>query len=176
MNKRNYLNTEKKVVSYIRTKLKFKFKFHIYITFLLVLFFFSIFSSKKILKLRILNLSSEITLIMKGKGDKYIFTFEGEEKYTYLDSLPDEIYVNGIPQNEKGKIAYNLTEKENNITLIWNSSLTNCRNMFRSLNSIIKVDLSKFDSSQVTNMYCMFFGCENLISIDLSNLNTSIES
>ena len=67
---------------------------------------------------------------MKGKGDKYIFTFEEEEKYTYLDKLPDEIYVNGIPQNEKGKIAYNLTEKENNITLIWNSSLTNCKDMF----------------------------------------------
>ena len=91
----------------------------------------------------------------------------------YSDILPDEIYVNGISQNEKGKIAYNLTKQENNITLTWNSFLSNCANMFRSLENLIKVDLSEFDSSQVTNMFCMFFNCTNFISIDLSNLNTS---
>ena len=45
--------------------------------------------------------------------------------------------------------------------------------MFRSLKNIIKIDFSKFDTSQVTDMGCMFLGCDQLVSLDLSNFNTS---
>ena len=60
MNKRNYLNIEKKVISTFKIKKKFKFNFHIY-NFLLVFLFFSKLPSKNISKLRILNFSSKIT-------------------------------------------------------------------------------------------------------------------
>ena len=172
MIKRNYLNIEKKVISTFKIKKKFKCNFHIYINFLLAVLFFSKLSSKRISKLRILNFSSKITLIMEGIGDYNIFACE-EGSTAYTDSLPDEIYINGISENEIEKKQYHLTEEENNITLIWNSPLTNCAHMFRSLQNLIKVDLSEFDTSQVTNMHSMFYNCQNLKSIDLSNLNTS---
>ena len=132
-----YLNIEKKVISTNKTKNKIKSKFHIYINFLLVFILFSKFSSKNILKLRILNFFSQITLIMKEKGDQYIFSPE-EGTLGFLGSIPDEIFVNGISQNIKGKIAYNLTKQENNITLKWYSSLKDCAHMFRSLTNLVK--------------------------------------
>ena len=110
MNKRNYLNIEKKVISTFKIKKKFKFSFRIYINFLLVVLFFSKLSSKRISKLRILNFSSKITLIMERIGEYNIFACE-EGSTAYTDRLPDKIYINGISQNEIAKIKYNLTEE-----------------------------------------------------------------
>ena len=61
----------------------------------------------------------------------------------------------------------------NNITLIWNKSLTSTETMFWNCEKIIEIDLSNFDTSSVTTMKSMFFGCSSLYSLDLSNFNTS---
>ena len=133
---------------------------------------FPIFHSKKLL--RNLYYSSEITLKIKGKGDQYIITNKEETNYNYVDTLPDKIYINGIKQEQTGKIAYNLIEEYNVVTLEWEYPLKNCSNMFRSLKNITSADLSKFDSSKAESMYCMFIDCTNLKTINLKNLDTSL--
>ena len=161
-------NSEKKVNIYNKKYLKKNFVY-IYSTFILLLFF-PLFFSKN---LSLLDLSSEITLTIKGTGDQYILNSITTYNYNYNDELPDAIYVNGEYVSTKTNKILGLTKNENNVTLQWNTNLKNCANMFRQLTNIIKANLSKFDSSEVTNMYCMFISCTNLISIDLSNLKTS---
>ena len=78
-----------------------------------------------------IDLSSQITLTIRGTGNKYILKSYTQERYTYVDIMPDEIIVNGISQEEKGKIAYNLDQEENIVIIKWNTPLTNCENMFR---------------------------------------------
>ena len=120
---------------------------------------------------KIINSSSQITLTIKGKGNQTIIN--RDTTYIYRDVDPDIILINGNPQKSTGKIAYNLKGDENNITLIWNSQLTDCQHMFRHLSNIVKVDLSKFDSSKVTNFFCMFVFCSSIVSIDLTNFKTT---
>ena len=121
-----------------------------------------------------MNYLWEITLTIEGKGNLNIITADISSDHGYHDNLPEEIYVNGLLQAQTGKIAYNLNLTQNIIKLKWNSPLTNCKNMFRDLSNIIKIDLSNFDSSRVTNMFCMFIDCHSLTSIDFTNFNTSI--
>ena len=52
----------------------------------------------------------------------------------------------------------------------WNNQLTNCNIIVTDLGNIIKMDLSKFDSSKVTDMRCMFLRYTSLISIDFKKL------
>jgi len=65
-------------------------------------------------------------------------------------------------------------DDENNITMRWNYSLTNCDFMFYELSNITKINLSQFDTSKVSSMISMFDGCTSLTLIDLNNLNTSL--
>ena len=43
----------------------------------------------------------------------------------------------------------------------WDNKLTSCTSMFKGLENIIEVDLTKFDSSDVKMMDHMFNGCTN---------------
>ena len=54
----------------------------------------------------------------------------------------------------------------NNITLIWNKSLTSTETMFWNCEKIIEIDLSNFDTSSVTTMKSMLFGCSSLYPLD----------
>ena len=63
--------------------------------------------------------------------------------------------------------------KINNITLIWENKLDTSEELFMDIESIIEIDLSKFDSSKITSMRKMFSGCTNLQNINFSNFNTS---
>ena len=45
-------------------------------------------------------------------------------------------------------------------------------NMFWNCESLIKVDLSSFNTQNVTTMENMFWNCKSLIKIDLSSFNT----
>ena len=66
-----------------------------------------------------------------------------------------------------------MTNEENNLTLIWNSTLDNCNTMFYALGNIVTVDLSNFDSSQVKVMTYMFYDCISLTSINFNNFITT---
>ena len=88
--------------------------------------------------------------------------------------MPSKIFVNDESiKTDIAKKINGLTGKENKIKMIWDSYITNCGEMFKELDNIKIIDLSKFDSSLVENMKQMFFKCKSLISIDLTNFKTS---
>jgi len=155
-NKKKTLNQEKKQIINI---FNIKNKFFIYIFLLMI--------KLKEVNLRYLQIyDSQISLLIdKTKG---IIIFN-----SIYNQYVNKILVNGIIQNYTDNNAKYLTEQENNVTIVWNNQLTSCNEMFKDLKNIIKVDLSKFDSSNIENMRHMFYGCGSLISINLNNINTN---
>ena len=124
--------------------------------------------------LRKLNLDSEITIVIEGKGTQQILSTDRDIIHEDIDyELPDQILVNGVLQNYTGKYLYNLTRQTNRITFKWSTQIINCNCMFEGLTNIIMVDLTKFDSSKVESFDSFFYNCQNLKSIKISNLNTS---
>ena len=147
--------------------------FTIFISFIILLISFS-----NIIKCDIFNLNYEsiITITIKGEGNNAILSSSSLDyngNYYNFEEIPNKIYINGELQNYTGKEVYNLPDGINNITMKWDNDLINCNAMFYELNNIIRIDLSKFDSSKVINMVGMFASCEQLESIDLTNLDTS---
>ena len=109
--------------------------------------------------------NSEITIIIKSKGFQNVLY----NQYIYL---PNETIINGIKQ-QSNKYNYNLSVEYSNITMKWYYQIKDCSYMFNMLANIIKIDLSKFDSSKVTNMKDMFYACTSLTSINFKNFDTS---
>jgi surface protein len=52
-------------------------------------------------------------------------------------------------------------------------SFTNTSYMFDTCQSLTKLDLSNFDTSNVTDMQSMFYNCQSLTTLDLSSFDTS---
>ena len=147
--------------------------FTIFISFIILLISFS-----NIIKCDIFNLNYEsiITITIKGEGNNAILSSSSLDyngNYYNFEEIPNKIYINGELQNYTGKEVYNLPDGINNITMKWDNDLINCNAMFYELTNIIRIDLSKFDSSKVINMVGMFASCEQLDFIDLTNLDTS---
>ena len=135
-------------------------------------------SFPNIIKCQLFNLNYEsiITISIKGKGNHTILSSSALDyngSYYNFEEMPNKILINGILQNYTGKEVYNLPDGINNITMKWENDLINCNAMFYELTNIIRIDLSKFDSSKVINMTGMFASCEQLESIDFTNLDTS---
>jgi len=157
-----------------------KRKYFRYNNILLILLFYYI-SFSLSLKINKLISESEITITISGYGTQQILGNKANvynhisDRYEelFFDIKPSEILVNDKQIDNIDFYVYNLTEKENNITMKFNIATTNCNIMFYGLSNITKIDLTKFDTSQVINMAYMFYGCKNLISLDLSNFNTS---
>jgi len=82
-----------------------------------------------------------------------------------------EIRINGkiIPFSylyqfkESGKYAISYNFKKN---------ITKANCMFSGCSSLIKIDLSNFNTNNITDMSYMFNGCSSLTKIDLSHINT----
>ena len=119
---------------------------------------------------------SEITITILGTGNQFILNNNSLQidsiNYTFSD-IPDQILINGVLQDYKGNMVYNLEKEENKITMKFNYLLTKCNLMFYNLDNIKEIDLSKFDSSEVTEMVGMFYGCTSLVSLNLDNFKTS---
>jgi len=123
-------------------------------------------SKKKGFGWRKLVLENEIRMRLKGTGKQFvIYEWSGTSK-------PNEIYVNGELKGTNSKSVSGLIDEENNITIKWNSPVTNCNQMFFNFRNIISIDFSKFDTSYVETMSGMFKLCA-LTSLDLSNFITS---
>ena len=58
------------------------------------------------------------------------------------------------------------------IKYIFDKNLTKMNNMFSGCSSLIKLDLSNFNTDNATDMSFMFSSCSSLQNINLSNLNT----
>ena len=111
---------------------------------------------------------ANITLIIKGEGEKNIFFGNFDRNY-----YPKKIIINTIEQDEIQK-SYVFEEEINTVELIWeNNDIYSCRDMFRDNSYLTEIDMSNFDMTHVTSMWCMLKQCYYLTSINLSNLNTS---
>ena len=112
---------------------------------------------------------SNITLKIKGKGNKNIFTSSSE---FYNELYPNMIYINDEIQNEI-RSQYKLNKAENFIKLIWNNRINNINYLFKDCYDIKEINMSDFDFSEVTNMESLFSNCISLTSINLNNIDTS---
>ena len=143
-------------------------------------------------KIRKLNLNSEITLTINGTGTQQILSNRqlvipdfGLVQFT---TVPDEIYVNDIYQNETSFYVYNLVNEINNVTILFfrcnslisldlrtfsTSKVEEMQNMFYECISLKYLDVSSFNTSLVKNMGNMFGFCRSITSLDLSNFDTS---
>ena len=97
---------------------------------------------------------SEIILTIKGNDTQPILNDKAIElsdlnakyhNYTF-NEIPSEILVNGNKIDIIDYYVYNLTLDENNITIKFNTTLTNCNVMFAGLSNIIKIYFKKFDN------------------------------
>ena len=115
----------------------------------------------------LINFSSEIHLVIMGKGNQSLL-------YNSFSKNPTQVIVNGINRDScnNNKIC-ELEYEENNVTLIFNDVITSTSAMFNTLNNIKEIDLSLFDFSKVNTMRYMFRECTNLEKIEFGNINTS---
>ena len=153
-------NRDKKQINF------FHFHWNALIRLFFIIIFPHIYSTKNNLYLLTkLNSKTEIIITIKGSGPQNILSNK------YNKTLPDIILVNG--KQEEPKKIVNMTEKENNVTMIWNSQITSCEQMFAFCNNLKMINFVDFDTSLVTSMKMMFINCDSLISLDLSGFNTS---
>ena len=121
------------------------------------------------INLRKLGKDSEVIITIIGNGNQQILS-----DYVFNNYQPTEIKINDNTINGIDKFAENLVNLENVVILKWNYLLTTCQEMFSKLSNIVKIDLSKFDSTKVTNMLSMFYECTSLTSINFDNFDTSL--
>ena len=114
------------------------------------------------------NYNSVITLLIKGNGIQNLIN----NKFT---PSPTTVLINGIRKNFCKRKCYIKRDKNNinNITLFFKGKIASCQSMFKNLDNVIEIDLSKFDFSEVKNMENMFSGLINLKRIYFGNLNIS---
>ena len=161
----NILKAQMKIHKKLHTKIKsINYKISNNISFILLFNFFLILFFPSLSKAnKVLILSNEIIIKIKGTGDQIII----------VNCMQDpEIYINNVSQSDS-HIVHNLQTEPNEIKIVWNSPLNSCNSMFIGLTNIIEADLSKFDASHVTDMAYMFKDCTSLTSINLNILNTS---
>ena len=109
---------------------------------------------------------SEINLVIQGPGNLSILSDS-----FYLN--PSNIIINGNLNLLCNKICY-FDNILNNVTIKFDKQLESLENMFKDLNNIIEIDLSKLDTSKATTMASMFENCSNLEKITFGNINTSL--
>ena len=101
---------------------------------------------------------SELNITIKGTGKQTILSSHSgcDSENGIFNSLPDQILVNGVPQNSIQRYVNNLVNQTNIITMRWNYQLTDCHSLLAELTNIISIDLSNFDTSKVQTFGCMF--------------------
>ena len=130
----------------------------------LMILLFQIISSRKVNIHEINSYFSSIILNISKSGYHKIFNEDCK--------IPDEIYINGVSQENKEN--YYLFNKEDNfIKLIWYNNIEDCDGIFNECCNITYIDLSEFNSSGFTVMNSMFSGCSSLVSLNLANFETS---
>ena len=117
--------------------------------------------------IRLINSFEEVKRLKKWrkKNDDYKYDNEKEIK----EKCKIKINNKKIPFsychkfNKKGKYE---------IEYLFTENLNKADYLFYECNSLINIDLSKFDSQNVNDMRYMFSGCSSLKNIDLSYFNT----
>ena len=153
---------------------KFNEKYSIFITLFFILIILKLCYLKKLL------FNSEITFTIKGNGTQKIL-------YKKIEHIPSQILINDVEiiiteiniteidiEKTNYYFIYNFTNNINNITFIWNYTITNCSYMFNGLVNITDIYFTNFDTSQVVSMDYMFSYCYSITQLDLTSFDTSL--
>ena len=89
-----------------------------------------------------------------------------------FSTTPNRMYVDDsevtfVPSMEFSKSTHK-------VTLIWESPLSTCKNMFKDCKQIVNMNFDNFDTSTVLDMSYMFSDCLILTSLDLKYFKTSL--
>ena len=133
-----------------------------------------------------LKIKNEINILLRikkidVKKDNKVYFLENdlmrdekEPEHSNINKLNDsntEIYING-KKSKFTKFIPSIIENDYKIKLVFKKRMNDCSYMFRGCSSIVKLDLSSFDTSNVVDMKHMFSLCCYLEEINLSNLKT----
>ena len=120
---------------------------------------------------QIKNLAT-ILLTVRGTGNQQILHFVDDRPF---NTIPSQIYVNGILQDYVGNYVYNLEKEINYITIKWNDDIeiSSTYKMFYQLTNIIGIDIIDFIMPNFFDSRDMFHGCSNLEIINFYNIDTS---
>jgi surface protein len=105
---------------------------------------------------------------IKITGDIGSINFKNESRPCILEVI-DLGDCNWTSFNKMFSSCYNLTSLAGGVT----KNVTDMSHMFVNAKSLVKIDLSSFDTSSVTNMSHMFCDIYSIAKIDLSSFNTS---
>jgi len=72
-----------------------------------------------------------------------------------------EVHINDI-NNTNIDNYYYCTEEDNNVTLILNSQINNCSQMFMDCKYVTEINFINFDTSNIIDFSNMFLNCINL--------------
>ena len=165
------LAEEMNLVNQFFSKISYKKNILTYLTTIIIILSNLSYSKIKGISRTLLSIQSyEITLKIKSTGNQNITS-------SYYNDCPDYIYIEGnqinLIDSNNCKNIY-LSNSSSTIKLVWDSISNNMDYMFKNLDNLLEVDLSKYDTSSVTSMNQLFFSCKSLISVNLSGLNTSL--
>ena len=108
--------------------------YYIYLVQFFSLFFFS-FNSP------FLSLSNNSNITIKIKGQGKLNFFHADSAAPYAGESIDELFLDGIKQNETFNYIYTDINKEYTITLVWYTSVTSCAFMFNCNKYLKESDL-----------------------------------
>ena len=115
----------------------------------------------------------EIDLLHDYSGD---YRYEAGKLYLEAKVNISERYVDIYLNDKKIPFCYKYVSDEIGeikVKFKFKKLLTSTDHMFYNCSSLIKIDLSEFNTINVKNMSFMFCGCSSLKSLDLSSFNTS---
>ena len=112
---------------------------------------------------------NEISLKIKGPGNKNIFCKENQNGYIF-NEYPSTIILNNAIYNKNISNIIELEQENNNIIIKWESLPSSFAYMFYDCESILEVDLSRLNPSNIKNFVYMFSNCESLTSVKLFDL------
>ena len=108
----------------------------------------------------------EIELIPRNSYGKFInYANEKDEQYyhIYFNNDAKEINRNYFYENESVK----------NIKIIIDYHVKSFKELFHNCVCIESIKFKKFNGNNITDMSYMFYNCTSLIKLDLSNFDTS---
>ena len=106
----------------------------------------------KILYQFIISFEEKVKIKIKGPGNIQII-------FDSFNKLPDRIYNSNNVLIAQSQSQISINKEEETIIMVWDNKLTSLAKMFYTLENIIEVDFSEFDSSKVKYMYMMFEDC-----------------
>ena len=94
---------------------------------------------------------------------------------SFIYPCPSKIYLNRkLISNIEDCHYIDIIELNSEIKIEWNNiTIFSTKKMFYNCKEIIKIDMTKFDTSLVSDMSYMFSSCDSLKSLNVSNLNTA---